>query len=121
MLQSLVPIVASLLASALTGGVISAWLVNHRLTPKSRAEARQITSAAMDQDWQRFEREINRLVKRLEEAEARATSAEARARECEDRESVLKARVLALETYNQTEGQMRQEAALIVASERVRQ
>jgi hypothetical protein len=117
-LQQIVALLASLVASALTGGIFSALLVNRRLAPKSSAEARQITAAAMDQDWQRFEREINRLVERLTQAEDRASGAEQRARECEEREGALKARVFALEAYQAQEGQMRQDAAMIVAAER---
>lgn len=117
----LASLVSSSLLSILGGGLLGVWLTNRRLWPKTTAEARSITAAAAEKDWLRFEREINRLVKRLEEAEDRATRAEAATRECEKREASLRAEFLALKHYVDTEGQMRQEAAKVAAAERLRE
>lgn len=131
-MTGLIPLAISALVSILGSGVLGAWLMHRRLSPKSRAEASEITAAAMDKDWARFHREIDRLVKRLEEAEDRAASAERRERECEARaidcerhfaetEAALKAKIIQLETYHATIGQVHQEAASIVAADRLEQ
>lgn len=115
----------SLLTVLAGGGLCGAWWTHKRLAPKSKAEAREITAAAMDRDWTRFHREIDRLVKRLEMSETQTDKAERKAdqaiaalHQCEERESLLKARVVVLEAYAQQESQMRQDAAMIVATER---
>ena len=110
-----------------------AWWENRRLGPKSHAEAANITAAARDKDWARFQREIGRLVKRCETAEdkaqradTRAESATARAEEaiagmhaCEEREVHLKGRVAELEAVNRGRGQAASEAATLLAAERI--
>lgn len=100
------------------GGLCGAWWTHKRLAPKSKAEAKEITAAAMDRDWTRFHREIDRLVKRLELSEGQADKALNDLHRCEERESALKARVVVLEAYVQQEGQMRQDAAMLIAAER---
>lgn len=112
------PQVINLLLGILGGGVLGAWLKYKQLSPKSTAEARQITAAAIDKDWARFEREINRLVKRLEEAESVGERARKGQMECEERELALKARVTMLEAVNDARGEIRQRAAQVVAADR---
>lgn len=123
---TLVPLLLSVLASILGGGFLGSYLTNRRLSPKSNAEAREITAAAMDKDWARFEREISRLVKRLEDAEDRADLAETKAdqaleklRECEEREARLKAEIARIEAVQLGMGQGRQRAAAVVAADRL--
>lgn len=96
-----------------------AVLTNRRLAPKSKAEAQQIVAAAMDQDWQRFQREIDRLVKRCEVAENTAGQAIAGFRACEEREIVLKGRVAELEAINRGRGQLANEVHTLAAAERI--
>lgn len=112
------PLLSSVLLSILGGGLLGAWLTHVRLGPKSKAEARDITAAAQDKDWNRFQREIGRLVKRVEQAEDAAGKAIKGQRECEEREVKLNGRVIELETILHTRGEMRQRAALTVAADR---
>lgn len=119
--STLLATVGTIIASVLGGGFFGAWLTHKRLAPKSSAEAKSITAAAQDQDWSRFQREIDRLVKRCEAAEAKAEAALNRAHNCEEREGLLKARVMELEAYNLGQGKARQEAAEITARERLEQ
>jgi predicted nucleic acid-binding Zn-ribbon protein len=94
--------------------------------PKSKAEAKDITAAAMDKDWSRFQREIGRLVKRAETAEDKSARADEKADRaiagflaCEEREVHLKSRVAELEAINWGRGQIAQEAATLMAAERI--
>lgn len=95
------------------------FLDNRRLSPKSTAEARNITAAAIDKDWTRFQREIGRLVKRCELAEERAAQAIVGFMACEEREIHLKSRVAELEAFNMGRGQSAQEAHVMLAAERI--
>lgn len=95
------------------------WFDHKRLMPKSNAEARDITAAAQDKDWARFQREIGRLVKRCETAENTADEALAGFRACEEREIGLKGRVAELEAFNLGRGQSAAETALLVSAERI--
>lgn len=115
---SYLPQIAQLIMGIVGGGVLGTWLTHKRLGPKSTAEARQITAAAIDKDWARFEREISRLVKRLETAEDIAERARRGQRECEEREIELKGRVAKLEAVNAGRGEIRQRAAEVVAADR---
>lgn len=99
-------------------GGFGAWLVHRRLAPKHHAEAEDITAAAKDKDWARFQREIARLVERCERAEEQADKAIEAQRACEEREIVLNKRIARLEGLDMARGEARQEAAGIVASER---
>lgn len=110
-----------------------AYWENRRLSPRSKAEAADITAAARDKDWARFQREIGRLVKRCETAEDKADRADDRAEKatiraeeaiagmhaCEQREVHLKARVAELEAINLGRGQAAQEAQTLLAAERI--
>lgn len=107
---------AALAAALLT---IRTYLEHRRLLPKSTAEARNITAAAQDKDWSRFQREINRLVKRCETAEEQAQEAMDGFRACEEREIGLKGRVAELEAVNRGRGQVANEAATLLAAERI--
>ena len=118
--SAFLPQMLQLLLGILGGGALGTWLTHKRLGPKSTAEARQITAAAIDKDWARFEREINRLVKRLEMAEAEAEKARKGQRDCEERELALKARVANLEAINDARGEIRQRAQEVVSADRVR-
>ena len=109
------------------------WQTNRRLAPKSKAEAEDITAAAKDKDWTRFQREIGRLVKRCETSDAKADASDAKAERaharaeeaiagmhaCEQREVLLKGRVAELEAINRGRGQSAQEAATMLAAERI--
>jgi hypothetical protein len=119
-MQDWLPYIASATVSILGGGFLGSWLTHKRLGPKSKAEARSITAAAIDKDWARFQREIDRLVRRLEDAETKAERAVQKAHECEERESILKQRLAEFEGFMVGSGQARQEAAGIVAAERAR-
>lgn len=126
MLTDWLPLLGSALVSILGGGLLGAWMTHNRLAPKSKAEARDITAAAMDKDWSRFQREIGRLVKRLEDAEAKAERADHRARECEERESLvlreaadLRAELARLRAIELGVGQGRQAVAAEAASARL--
>lgn len=110
---------AAVLAALGTGGIFGAWLSYRRLAPKSKAEAREITAAAKDKDWARFQREIGRLVKRLEEAEDSCSKALNALHACEQRESGLRGRIVELEAWVTAEGDARQMAAGVVAIERL--
>jgi hypothetical protein len=118
-MNTYLPFLAPVLASILGSGFLGAWLVHRRLAPKTTAEARDITAAAMDRDWARFQREIDRLVKRCENAEDAAQQAVKGQRECEEREAGLLARIARLEGLDVARGEARQEAAGIVAIERL--
>jgi hypothetical protein len=118
-MPSWIPLATSVLLSILGGGLLGTWLTHVRLGPKSKAEARDITAAAIDKDWTRFQREIGRLVKRVEHAEDAAKKALEGQRDCEEREVRLRGRVIELETVLQARGEMRQRAALIVAAEKL--
>lgn len=118
---SILTLIGTIVTSVLGGGLFGSWLTHKRLAPKSSAEAKSITAAAQDQDWQRFQREIDRLVKRCEAAEEKAEKALQRAHTCEEREGHLKARVVELEAYNLGQGTARQEAATITARDRLEQ
>lgn len=113
------PLAASVLVSIAGGGLLGTWLAHKRLSPKSTAEARDITAAAIDKDWSRFQREINRLVKRCEAAEASAEKVLGELHKCEEREIRLKADILRLEAIAIGQGEARQHAAAIVAAERL--
>lgn len=112
------PLLTSIVLSILGGGLLGTWLTHVRLGPKSKAEARDITAAAVDKDWNRFQREIGRLVRRVEQAEDAASKAIAGQRACEAREARLNGRVVELEAILQGRGELRQRAALIVAAEK---
>lgn len=112
------PLLSSAFVSIVGGGFLGVWLTHRRLAPKSKAEARDITASAMDRDWRRFEREIGRLVKRLENAEAAAERAIEAQRACEQRESRLNGEVIKLRALLEQEGEARKLAAGIVAMER---
>lgn len=118
--SSYFPQIVQLVMGIVGGGMLGTWLTHKRLGPKSTAEAREITAAAMDKDWARFEREISRLVSRLEAAEDEAREARNGQRDCEARELVLIARVVKLEAVNDARGEIRQRAAEVVAADRVR-
>lgn len=111
--------VAITLVTILGGGAFGSYLTYRQMAPKSSAEAREITSAAIDKDWARFEREIDRLVKRCERAEREAAQARKGQRECEERESGLKARIQSLEAVNAARGEIRSRASEIVAADRL--
>jgi hypothetical protein len=117
---SYIPQILQLIMGIIGGGVLGTWLTHKRLGPKSTAEAREITAAAIDKDWARFEREIARLVKRLEIAEDAAENARLGQRDCEERELALKARVTMLEAVNEGRGEIRQRAQEVVSADRVR-
>jgi hypothetical protein len=116
---SYVPQILQLIMGIIGGGVLGTWLTHKRLGPKSTAEAREITAAAIDKDWARFEREIDRLVKRLEASENAAEQAIRGQRECEEREMALKARLVKLEAVNEGRGEIRQRAQEVVSADRV--
>jgi hypothetical protein len=128
MIQLLVASVVSILGGGLLGTILS----HHRLAPKSYAEAREITAAAIDKDWARFEREISRLVKRCEDAEDAGRQAVAGQRACEEREienarqwaireGELNGKIVKLENILATAGEARQRAAGILAIERAQE
>jgi hypothetical protein len=120
-LASYLPQIAQMAMGIVGGGVLGTWLTHKRLGPKSTAEARQITAAAIDKDWARFEREIDRLVKRVERAEDDASEAKRGQRDCEQREIALQARIALLEAVNEGRGQIRQRAQEVVSAERVQE
>jgi hypothetical protein len=68
--SSLFTQVIGFLSIVLGSGVFGAWLIHRRLAPKSTAEAISIRDAIVDNNWSRFQREIDRLVQRVENAEA---------------------------------------------------
>lgn len=113
------PLLSSVLLSILGGGLLGTWLTHLRLGPKSKAEARDITAAAQDKDWTRFQREIGRLVKRVEQAEDCASRAIAGQRDCEAREAVLRAEILKLKAVNDARGEVRRRASEITAADRL--
>ena len=113
-----IPQILQLVMGIIGGGVLGTWLTHKRLGPKSTAEAKAITAAAIDKDWARFEREIDRLVKRLEASENAAEQAIRGQRECEEREMALKARVVTLEAINAGRGEIRQRAQEVVSADR---
>lgn len=113
------PLLTSVLLSILGGGLLGTWLTHVRLGPKSKAEAKDITAAAIDKDWTRFQREIGRLVKRVEAAEDAADRAVKGQRACEEREAKLRGEVVELRAIIQSRGEIRQRAALVVAAEKV--
>lgn len=113
------PLLSSVLLSILGGGLLGTWLTHVRLGPKSKAEARDITAAAIDKDWTRFQREINRLVKRVEQAEDAAERATKGQRACEEREANLRGELVELRAIIQSRGEIRQKAALVVAAEKL--
>lgn len=115
---SYLPQIAQLIMGIVGGGVLGTWLTHKRLGPKSTAEARQITAAAIDKDWARFEREIDRLVKRVEQAEDDASAAKLATQECERREIALQARIAMLEAVNEGRGQIRQRAQEVISADR---
>lgn len=117
-IASYLPQIAQLIMGIVGGGVLGTWLTHKRLGPKSTAEARQITAAAIDKDWARFEREIDRLVKRVEKAEDEASSAKRGQRECEQREIALQARIALLEAVNDSRGEIRQRAQEVISADR---
>lgn len=118
---SITTVISQAMLALLGGGLLGSWLTHRRLGPKSTAEAREITAAAMDKDWARFEREIARLVQRLEDAEDKADRAVAGQRECEEREIGLKARIAKLEAVNDAQGEIRARAQEVVAADRLAQ
>lgn len=115
---TLIAILTAVPAAAL-GSIIAAMLVHKRLSPKSKAEARDITAAAIDKDWTRFQREIGRLVKRVEQAEGAAAKALAGQHACEQREIILNGKIVNLEAIIQSRGEIRQRAAQIAAADRM--
>lgn len=132
-LEHVLPYIAALGGLGGLALMVKSVLENRRLWPKSKAEAENITAAARDKDWARFQREIGRLVRqgkisddRAERAERRAEAAHEKAEEaiegfraCEDREVHLKGRVAELEAINRGRGQVAQEAATMLAAERI--
>lgn len=117
---SYLPQIFQLVGAIVGGGVLGTWLTHKRLGPKSTAEAREITAAAIDKDWARFEREISRLVRRVEQAEDEATEAKKATQECERREIVALARIAKLEAINEGRGEIRQRAQEVVSADRLR-
>jgi hypothetical protein len=112
------PLLSSVLLSIMGGGLLGTWLTHVRLGPKSKAEAKDITAAAIDKDWTRFQREIGRLVKRVEAAEDAAERAVKGQRACEEREAKLRGEVVELRAIIQSRGEVRQRAQLIVAADK---
>jgi hypothetical protein len=111
--------IIAVLVSIAGGGLFGSYLTHLRLTPKVSAEARQITAAAMDQDWARFQHEIARLVDRCERAEKCADDAIKGQRACEEREGRLIARITQLEYLAAAEGEIKKRAAGVVALDRL--
>jgi predicted ribosome quality control (RQC) complex YloA/Tae2 family protein len=129
---SMVQLIVTAFVSIAGGGLLGTILSHHRLAPKSYAEAREITAAAIDKDWARFEREIGRLVQRCEDAEDTAKKAMIGQRECEEREIEnarqwgsreieLTAKIAKFEAILSATGEARQRAAGILAMERTQE
>lgn len=121
MTQQILAWLAPILVSIAGGGLFGSYLTHLRMTPKISAEARQITAAAMDQDWARFQHEIARLVDRCERAEKSADDAIQGQRACEEREGRLNARILQLEALAGAESEIKKRAAGVVALDRLEQ
>jgi len=125
-LSGLLPFVYAACGAGGLAVIVKAYWDKQIQEPRSKAEARDITAAAQDKDWTRFQREIGRLVKRAETAEDKADRAEEKADRaiagflaCEEREIHLKARVAELEAVNRGRGQAANEAAILMSAERI--
>lgn len=110
---------ASVIAAILSGGGIAKLLVARQEGEKVAAETDSIEANVTDLNWQRFQREINRLVKRVEALEGRCRDLEGEVRECHLERSRLEAENIKLKSANEMRGEARQRAAQIVAADRL--
>lgn len=75
--------------------------------------------AAIDAQWKRFQGEIDRLLKRINQLEDRVEHLESELDESREREAAAVADLTKLRAIHSGQGQVRQEAAVLVAAERI--
>ncbi len=95
-----------------TGGVFGAWLLHRRLGPKSEAEAVQM-------NWERFQKEIERLDKKVTAQGKRIDQLEREVEECHRQKTDIEIENMRLRAAQEVTGEARKLAAGIVAVERI--
>ena len=109
-------------APALWAGffMLAGWIVRTWPVWKQRVtEARASDDALVGAQWTRFQNEIARLVTRVGDLEDKYQRLEESEQRCREELADAKGRIAELEGYNIGTGSARQEAAGIVAAERL--
>lgn len=112
-------ILASLLTAALSGGGVARFLLVRRDGEKIAAETDSIEATVTDLNWKRFQREIERLTKRVEAGEKRISELEDHLSICQRERALLETENIKLKAAQEARSEVRQRAAQIVAIERL--
>lgn len=112
-------LLSSLVTAALTGGGMARLLLIRRDGEKLAAETDNIEANVTDINWQRFQREINRLDKRVKALEDECADLRRSNRECERERARLESENFRLKAAQDSRGEIRERAAQIVALDRL--
>lgn len=111
--------ILSSLITGLAGGGITKLLLHRREGERVAAETDSIEANVTDINWKRFQREIERLDKRVRALEAECAELRSQHHECERQRVALEAENIRLRSAQDMRGEIRQRAAQIVAAERL--
>lgn len=101
------------------GGALVAWIKGMPDRKKADVTDKQSEEAAIAAQWVRFQGEIDRLLARIGKLENRVDQLETELDESRAREAAAVSELAKLRAVNAGQGQVRQEAAVMVAAERV--
>lgn len=101
-------------------GTILAWWVRG-IPERKRAEIAGADSeeAVVAAQWARFQKEIDRLLRRVEQLEGRVNTLEGERDQLRQERDAAVSELIKLRAANAGQGQVRQEAAVLVAAERI--
>lgn len=111
-------IIATLVSGLLSGGLTKLLMVR-RVGEKVAAETDSIEATVTDLNWKRFQREIERLTKRVEAGEKRISELEDHLSACQRERSMFESENIKLKAAQDSRGEVRRRAAGIVALERL--
>jgi len=104
---------------AMVGGIIVWWIRGMPDRKRADIAGRDSDEAAIAAQWERFQKEIGRLVDRINHLEDRVKTLESEVDDCREREAVAVSELTKLRAIMAGQGQTRQEAAVLVSAERI--
>lgn len=110
----IVQLILAVIAALSSGGVIGAYLTHRRRAPISEAES-------VNMNWERFQKEINRLDAKVAAQSSRIDTLEREVRDCHRDKAEQAAEMMKLRALLDGKGEIAQRAAMVAAADRLGQ